>query len=133
MKIKTLPATKFALLCTALVGALLTFSDSASALTIRDAHELGSTYVNHLVGMALSSDEIANGQYFRSSNSMPQAVLTDQINGLNAGGQSAIITAPGPGGGGGPGPAGVPDGGITAMLLGAALGALGMARRYLMS
>jgi hypothetical protein len=131
MKIKTVPATKFALLCTALVGALLTFSDRASALTIRDAHELGSTYVNHLVGMALSSDERANGHYFRSSNSMPQAVLTDQINGLNAGGRGEIITIPSPGGG--PGPAGVPDGGITAMLLGAALGALGMARRYLMS
>lgn len=33
----------------------------------------------------------------------------------------------------GPGGAGVPDGGITAMLLGAALGALGIARRYIMS
>jgi hypothetical protein len=32
----------------------------------------------------------------------------------------------------GPGVPGVPDGGTTAMLLGAALGALGMARRYLM-
>jgi hypothetical protein len=33
----------------------------------------------------------------------------------------------------GPGGAGVPDGGTTVMLLGAALGALGMARRYLRS
>ena len=31
------------------------------------------------------------------------------------------------------GPGGVPDGGTTVMLLGAALGALGMARRYIMS
>jgi VPDSG-CTERM motif len=38
-----------------------------------------------------------------------------------------MITGPLPGGG----PRGVPDGGITATLLGAALGALGMARRYL--
>lgn len=33
----------------------------------------------------------------------------------------------------GPGTPGVPDGGTTAMLLGAALGALGMARRFLRS
>ncbi len=34
---------------------------------------------------------------------------------------------------GGPPPGSLPDGGATAMLLGAALGALGMARRFLMS
>jgi hypothetical protein len=33
----------------------------------------------------------------------------------------------------GPGVPGVPDGGITAMLLGTALGALGLARRFLLS
>ena len=33
----------------------------------------------------------------------------------------------------GPGTPGVPDGGTTVMLLGAALGALGIARRYIMS
>jgi hypothetical protein len=33
----------------------------------------------------------------------------------------------------GPGVPGVPDGGTTVMLLGAALGALGMARRFLKS
>ncbi len=33
--------------------------------------------------------------------------------------------------GGGPGVVSVPDGGTTVMLLGAALGALGMARRFL--
>jgi VPDSG-CTERM motif len=55
---------------------------------------------------------------------------------------SGIITIPadGPLGHGlsgwtllGPGAPGVPDGGTTAMLLGAALGALGMARRYIKS
>jgi len=129
MKIKTLPATRFALLCTALVGALLTFSDRASALSIRDAHELGSTYVNHLVGMALRSDERVNGQYFRSDNSTPHAVLPDHMNAWNAGGRNVeVITIPSPGGG----PVGVvPDGGITAMLLGTALGALGVARRFI--
>jgi len=33
----------------------------------------------------------------------------------------------------GPGVPGVPDGGITAMLLGTAFGALGLARRFLLS
>jgi hypothetical protein len=54
---------------------------------------------------------------------------------------SGIITIPAIGGGCGlsgwtlfgTGVPGVPDGGTTAMLLGAALGALGMARRFLMS
>ena len=54
---------------------------------------------------------------------------------------SGIITIPATGGGYGlsgwtlfgPGGVQVPDGGITVMLLGAALGALGIARRFLMS
>jgi hypothetical protein len=54
---------------------------------------------------------------------------------------SGIITIPATGGGYGlsgwtlfgPGGVQVPDGGITVMLLGAALGALGMAQRFLMS
>ena len=60
------------------------------------------------------------------------------------GGMSGIITIPAFGLAGqnyglsgwtlfGPGVPGVPDGGATVMLLGAALGALGMARRFLMS
>jgi hypothetical protein len=60
------------------------------------------------------------------------------------GGLSGIVTIPGFGLPGqeyglsgwtlfGPGGTSVPDGGTTVMLLGAALGALGMARRYLMS
>jgi hypothetical protein len=142
MKIRTVSPNRLALLCTAVVAALLIFSDRASAVSIRDAHELGlvqpsrhsdgSTYINNLIGMAFRSDERANGQYFRSDASTPHAVLPDHMNTGNAGGRSVeVITIPSPGGG--PGPAGVPDGGITAMLLGAALGALGMARRYLMS
>ena len=54
---------------------------------------------------------------------------------------SGIITIPAEAGGYGlsgwtlfgPGGQGVPDGGTTAMLLGTALGALGMARRYIKS
>jgi hypothetical protein len=146
MKIKTVPATKLAsLLCTAVVSALLMFSDRASAVSIRDPHELGlvqfgtpsrysdgSAYVNHLSGMALRSDERANGQYFRSDNSRPRAVLTDHMNAGSAGGRIEMITAPTLGGVPGRG-TGVPDGGITAMLLGTALGALGIARRYIMN
>jgi len=60
------------------------------------------------------------------------------------GGISGVITIPGFGLAGqhyglsgwtlfGPGVPGVPDGGTTVMLLGTALGALGMARRFLMS
>ena len=41
MKIKTVPTTKLALLCAALVAALLMFADKASAVSIRDAHEFG--------------------------------------------------------------------------------------------
>lgn len=184
MKINRSSTTKLALLCTALVGAMLAFSNNAKALTIGDAHELGfvnygipsgdqarTTYVNHLIGMALGTSDKADGQtYFRSNNSfspLPTAVWA--LNGtgtsinLGAGGMytylfakydgpnygsevwyvgdlSGIITIPatagryglsgwtlfGPGTG-----TGVPDGGTTAMLLGAALGALGVARRYL--
>jgi len=60
----------------------------------------------------------------------------------NISGLSGTLTIPafGPGGYGlsgwilfGPGAPGVPDGGTTVMLLGMALGALGMARRYLKS
>jgi hypothetical protein len=138
MKITTVPTTKLALLCAALVAALLMFADKASAVSIRDAHEFGlakfdasslhsdgSTYINNLIGMALRNDERSNGQYFPSDNSMRHVVLPDHI---NAGRSVGVITIPtikpAPG-------STVPDGGITAMLLGAALGALGIARRYL--
>ena len=52
--------------------------------------------------------------------------VTTTIGGVNAS-NSALVT-----GFAGEGPGTVPDGGTTVMLLGAALGALGMARRFLM-
>jgi VPDSG-CTERM motif len=141
MRIILIPTTKLALLCTALAGALLTFSNSAQAVSIRDAHELGlakfgapsryidgSSYVNRLIGMALRNNERSKGQYFPSGNSTRNVVLPDH---MNAGRSVEVITIPTIGGVPGSGTGGVPDGGITAMLLGTALGALGMARRYI--
>ena len=184
MKINIIPTTKFALLLTAVAAALLTFTPSARALTIGDAHELGfvnfgipsgdadrTTYVNHLVGMALGTSDKADGQtYLRSNNAfspLPTAVwasngtsttinlgsglytyLFAKYDGPNYGSEvwyvgdlSGNITIPATAGGYGlsgwtlfgPGTPGVPDGGTTAMLLGAALSALGIARRYMMS
>jgi VPDSG-CTERM motif len=181
MKIRTVPRHKPLLLCTVLCAAMLAFGHNASALSVGDSHELGflwpglpvtnqnnTTYVNHMIGMALGATDIANGQiYFRSNNtfgSLPSAVwalngsgttinlgaggiytyLFASYSGLGAevwyiGDLHGVITIPGifnlcgltkwtlfgPAG------VGVPDGGATAMLLGAALGALGMARRFL--
>ena len=143
MKIRTVPTTKLAFLCAALVAALLMFADKASAVSISDTHEFGlakfgapsrysngSTYANHLIGMALRNDERSNGQYFPSVNPRPRVVLPDH---MNAGRSVGLITIPTIGGVPGPGTGRVPDGGITAMLLGTALGALGIARRYLRS
>jgi len=132
MKTTLILTTKLTFLYTALAAALLAFSDSANALSIRDAGAFSrnidrSAYVNHLAGMAVRSDERANGPYFRSDTSTRHAVPPDHIKISNAGGRIEMITGPLPGGG----PQGVPDGGITAMLLGAAFGALGVARRYL--
>jgi VPDSG-CTERM exosortase interaction domain len=190
MKINIVPTRKLALLCTVLAGALLTFTPNARALalTIGDSHELGFVnfgiptgdqfklnYINHLIGMALGSQDDALGQHFTRSNhsfgSLPQAVLAGSLSGtsttinLGAGGLytylfakydgpnfgsevwyvgdlSGIITIPLYGSGRqyalsgwtlfGPGVPGVPDGGTTAMLLGAALSVLGVARRYMM-
>src|SRR6184192_1464027 len=184
MKINKSSTKKLALLCMALVGAMLAFSNSAKALTIGDAHELGFVnfgipsgdadrliYVNHLVGMVLGTSDKADGQtYFRSNNAfspLPQAVLAGHVNGtsttINLGAQgtytylfakydgpnygsevwyvgdlSGKIMIPATAGGYGLSgwtlfgtPGTVPDGGTTAMLLGAALGSLGMARRFL--
>jgi len=180
MKINTHPGRKL-LLCIAICAAAFAVSHNANALSIGDSHELGfllpsgssgnqSTYVNHLIGMALGSIDIANGQiYFRSNNAfspLPTAVQVLSGSGttinLGAGGVYSyllanyagfgsevwyvgdlhgIITIPGLGGGclltkwslfraGG---VGVPDGGVTAMLLGVGLAALGIARRYITS
>ena len=186
MKINIIPTTKFALLLTAVAAALLTFTPSARALTIGDAHELGFvnfgipsgdsdrlTYVNHLIGMTPGTSDKADGQtYFRSGNnfgSLAPAVLGGLVDGtstsinLGAGGTylylfakydgpnygsevwyvgdlSGMITIPATAGGYGlsgwtlfGSAATIPDGGTTVMLLGAALGALGMARRYIKS
>jgi protein with PEP-CTERM/exosortase system signal len=184
MKMKLISTSKLALLCTAVCGTMLVFTNNARALSIGDEHELGFVefgipsgdqdrlnYVNHLIGMALGTQDDALGQHFTRSNNdfgaLPQAVLTAHVNGtstsidLGAGGTylylfakydgpnygsevwyvgdlSGIITIPDEAGGYGLsgwtlfGSAGsVPDGGTTAMLLGTAFGALGMARRFL--
>jgi len=192
MKLKMIPTNKLAVLSAAFCAIMLAFSTNASALTIGDSQELGkvffgipsgddarTTYVNHLVGMALGTSDSGDGQNYQRSNNdfglLPTAIFalngTDtsidlgtglysylfaKYDGPNAGSEvwfvgnlSGIITIPAaafPKNGGnpyglsgwtlfGPGtpPPGVPDGGTTVMLLGAALGALGMARRFLMS
>ena len=139
MNIKTVSTTRLALFWTALVVAWFMLSDRANAVSIRDAHELGlvqfgassghsdgSTYINNLIGMALRSNEMSNRQYFRSDISTPHVLVIDRA--LN---HRETITTPSIGGVPNPGTGRVPDGGITAMLLGTALGALGIARRYL--
>ena len=183
---KLISTTKLALLCTAVCAAMFAFSSNANALTIGDDHEIGFVefgipsgdqdrlnYVNHLIGMALGSQDDFLGQHFTRSNNdfgpLPPAVLAGHVNGtstsidLGAGGLytylfakydgpnygsevwyvgdlSGVITIPATAGRYGlsgwmlfgPGSQGVPDGGTTAMLLGAALSALGVARRYIL-
>jgi len=196
MKSNTL-TNKFGLVSVAVCALMLGLGHNASAtphamppsisLAIGDGHELGFVnfgipsgdadrlnYVNHLIGMALGSEDNAFGQHFTRSNNafgqLTQAVLAGHVNGtstsinLGAGGLytylfakydgpnygsevwyvgdlSGIIEIPATAGGYGlsgwtlfgTGVPGVPDGGITAMLLGTALGALGLARRFLLS
>ncbi len=183
MKLKMISSNRLAVLSAAFCAVMLAFSHNASALAIGDAHELGfvnfgipsgddarTAYVNHLIGMAVGSTDVALGQTFERSNNdfgpLPTAVfalngtgttidlgsglysyLFAKYDGPNYGSEvwyvgnlSGIITIPATGGRYGlsgwtlfgPG-AGVPDGGTTVMLLGAALGALGMARRFVMN
>jgi hypothetical protein len=184
MKLNIIPTNKLALLSAVFCAAMLAFTHNTRALSIGDEHELGFVefgipsgdtdrlnYVNHLIGMALGSEDDALGQHFTRSNNdfgpLAPAVLAGLVSGtstsidLGAGGTylylfakydgpnygsevwyvgdlSGIITIPDTAGGYGLsgwtlfGSAGsVPDGGTTAMLLGAALGSLGMARRFL--
>jgi len=175
---------KFLLLCVAFCGATLTSSHDARALSIGDSHELGflwpgiqkktdthnkAIYVNHLIGMALGTIDIASGEvYFRSNHgfkSLPAAVRSRSGGGRTinlrtaglytyllatysgygtevwyVGNLNGIITIPFLAGWGcltgwtlfGAGTIGVPDGGITVMLLGVALGLLALVRRFLM-
>jgi hypothetical protein len=137
MKMNIIPTGRLALLCTAIAGALFTFSQSADAfaLQIGDSHELGlanddrSSYAHHLIGM------------HNDFNRTPEAVLADHVNSGYAGAVREVMTIRQSGSQSGspiigkapPRGTGVPDGGTTAMLLGTALSVLGIARRYLMS
>ena len=170
-------------LCTLTCAAFLAFGHNASALSVGDSHELGFlwpggpsgnqnnvTYVNHLLGMALNTIDIANGQiYSRSNNafsSLPTAVWASNGTGttinLGAGGVYTYLFASYSGLGAevwyvgdlhgvitipgifnlcgltkwtlfGPGGAGVPDGGVTAILLAVAVGALALCRHFTLS
>ncbi len=102
MKLKMIPASRLAVLCATFSAIMLAFSTNASAqLTIGDAHELGYvytgipsgtidelTYVNHLIGMALGTDDFGDGQhYFRSNNDfgpLPTAVEAGAVSGSRA-------------------------------------------------
>lgn len=192
MKIKLIPTSKLALLCTAVCATMLTFSPNASADTILgffpDTHVVGTIspgapadptdvagYINFMIALAPGGAGTFNGQIItRSTNlfgSLPTASAVGAVSGTgvtidlnaiggtftylfakydggndlsqvwNISGLTGVITIPadGPLGHGlsgwilfGP-TGGVPDGGTTAMLLGAALGALGIARRFLRS
>jgi hypothetical protein len=164
-------------------AATFAFGHNANALTlsIGDSHELGyvwstqssgnnsTTYVNHLVGMALGSIDIGIGQtYWRSNNafgSLPTAIAalsgkTTTINIGTAGLYTYLFANYGPAGaevwyvGNLTGtlsipasvglsrlngwtlfqacPTGVPDGGVTAIMLGVALCVLGISHRFVM-
>jgi hypothetical protein len=124
--------------CTAVFGLLLAFSQNANAITKLDYTNGNDRYVDHLVGMVVGSSDKDNGQsYYRSTNifgSMPKAVLASLVSGTST---SMDLGAVGtyrykPVESDGP-IISVPDGGATVMLLGVALGALGMARRFLKS
>jgi hypothetical protein len=186
MRPNTISRHKFLLLCIVFCGAMLVPGHDARAfaLGLGDSRDLGfllpgtqkkssdcdrGIYVNHLLGMALGTIDIANGQvYFRSSHgfeSLPSAVwaangggriISLRGDGLYTylfatykgygsevwyvGNLSGLIRIPFLAGRGSltgwtlfrPGTTGVPDGGVTVMLLGVALGVLALARRFLM-
>jgi len=185
MKTSAISKHRFVALCVAFCGAMLAASHDARALTLDygDSHELGfiwpglqkksddqnrEVYVNHLLGMALGTINIAHGQvYFRSNNAfdfLPTATsilngtgrtilgaaglytyLFATYNGYGSeiwyiGDLRGVITIPFQRAGHsligwallGAGTVGVPEGGVSVTLLGAALGVLALARRFLM-
>jgi hypothetical protein len=192
MKIKLIPTSKLALLCTAVCATTLAFSHNTSADTILgffpDTHVVGTitpgapadptdvaNYINFMIALAPGGAGVFNGQIItRSTNlfgSLPTASAVGAVSGTgitidlnaiggtftylfakydgqndvsqvwNISGLTGVITIPAVGPLGHDlsgwilfGPTGqVPDGGTTAMLLGMAFGALGMARRFLKS
>ena len=89
---------KTSIICTAFCAVILAFNHNAHAVTLQvgDSHELGFVnygnnvgdntrlaYVNHLIGMALGSQDDFLGQHFiRSGNAfaqLPQAVLNGAV------------------------------------------------------
>lgn len=116
MNIRIAPKIKISLCMVLACAGMLAFSQKASALTLNigDSHELGYLwpglpsgdqnrviYVNHLIGMALNTIDIANGQiYFRSNNAFGSApAATFALNGtgrninLGAGGVYTYLFA----------------------------------------
>jgi hypothetical protein len=109
MKTDTPQRHKFLLVCLVLCGAMLATSHDAKALSIGDSDQLGFlwpgiqsktwnrnrvVYVNHLIGMALGTIDVANGQvYFRSCQAfefLPAAAGTS-----NGGGRTIDLRAGG--------------------------------------
>jgi hypothetical protein len=184
MRSNAISKHKFLLFCMAFYSASLVWSQDAKALSIGDSHELGflwpgiqkktdnqkkALYVNHLIGMALGTVDVARGEvYFRSNHdfrSLPAAAWARDGGGraidLGIGGLYTYLFATYSGHGTevwyvgnlngliaipflaaghhltgwtlfAAAGIGVPDGGITVMLLGVALGVLALARRFLM-
>ena len=109
MKTSAIPKHRFVALCVVFCGAMLAVSHDARALTlgIGDFHELGfvwpgvqkksgdqnrEVYVNHLVGMALGTINIAHGQvYFRSNNAFDS--LPTAASALNGTGRTILGAA----------------------------------------
>jgi hypothetical protein len=100
MNLSVILRNKLAPLSTALCVVMLAFSTSAGALVIGDSHELGfvlygipsgdaarTNYVNHLIGMALGTEDDALGQHFTRSNNDFGALPTAEF-GLNGTGTS---------------------------------------------
>jgi hypothetical protein len=109
MQIEAVLRHKFLLVCMVFCGAMLASSHDARALSIGDSHELGFLwpgiqkktdnqnkviYVNHLIGMALGTIDIANGEvYFRSSHGFE--FLPAAARASNGGGRTIDLRAGG--------------------------------------